>query len=55
MSAFIVAMIAIRFLMSYIKQHDFKAFGYYRIGLGVLVLAYYLMQAFVNAAPVPAT
>ncbi len=53
-SAFIVAMIAIRFLMSYIKQHDFKAFGYYRIGLGVLVLAYYLMQAFVNAAPVPA-
>lgn len=47
-SAFIVALIAIRFLMNYIKQHDFKAFGYYRIGLGALVLIYFLLQAFVS-------
>lgn len=53
-SAFIVALIAIRFLMSYIKQHDFKAFGYYRIALGALVLAYFLMQMFVNVPAAPA-
>lgn len=47
-SAFIVALIAIRFLMGYIKKHDFKVFGYYRIALGLLVLAYFLMQVFVN-------
>ena len=53
-SAFIVALIAIRFLMSYIKRHDFKAFGYYRIALGLLVLAYFLMQIFVNMPVAPA-
>lgn len=47
-SAFVVALIAIRFLMNYIKQHDFKAFGYYRIVLGALVLMYFLLSAFVN-------
>ena len=36
--AFIVSIVVIRFLMSYIKQHDFKVFGYYRIILGVIVL-----------------
>ena len=53
-SAFIVALLAIRFLMSYIKRHDFKAFGYYRIALGLLVLAYFLMQMFVQTPVVPA-
>ncbi len=53
-SAFIVALIAIRFLMSYIKRHDFKVFGYYRIALGLLVLAYFLMQIFVNMPVAPA-
>lgn len=52
-SAFVVALIAIRFLMNYIKQHDFKAFGYYRIALGALVLVYFLMQAYVNGQLVP--
>lgn len=43
--AFIVSILAIKFLMGYIKKHDFKAFGYYRIGLGALVLLYFLVFA----------
>lgn len=41
--AFVVSIIAIRFLMGYIKKNDFKAFGYYRIVLGILVLGYFLL------------
>ena len=40
-TAFIVSVIAIKFLMSYIKKKDFKAFGWYRIVLGLLVLGYF--------------
>ena len=43
--AFITSMFVISFLMSYIKKHDFKVFGYYRIVLGILVLAYYFVFA----------
>ena len=39
--AFIVSLLVIRFLMSYIKRHDFKLFGWYRIILGVIVLLYF--------------
>lgn len=39
--AFIVSIIAIKFLMGYIKKHDFKVFGWYRIVLGIIVLAYF--------------
>ena len=39
--AFVVSLLVIRFLMSYIKKHDFKAFGWYRIALGALVLVYF--------------
>lgn len=39
--AFIVSIIAIKFLMSYIKSNDFKVFGWYRIILGILVLVYF--------------
>ena len=39
--AFGVSILAIRFLMGYIRKHDFKIFGYYRIALGVLVLLYF--------------
>ncbi|MGL4343890.1 MAG: undecaprenyl-diphosphate phosphatase [Cellulosilyticaceae bacterium] len=42
--AFVVSILAIKFLMGYIKKHDFKAFGYYRIVLGVIVIAYFLMR-----------
>jgi undecaprenyl-diphosphatase len=36
--AFAVSNFVIRFLMSYIKKHDFKVFGWYRIVLGILVI-----------------
>jgi undecaprenyl-diphosphatase len=39
--AFTVSIFAIKFLMGYIKKHDFKVFGWYRIVLGVLVLGYF--------------
>lgn len=39
--AFVVSIIVIKFLMSYIKKHDFKVFGWYRIILGILVLVYF--------------
>lgn len=41
--AFIVSLFVIRFLMGYIRKHDFTVFGYYRIALGVVVLAYFLI------------
>ena len=40
-TAFIVSIIVIRFLMGYIKKHDFKVFGWYRIILGTIVLIYF--------------
>ena len=46
LSAFVVSMLAIRFLMAYVKSHDFKFFGIYRIVLGVVVLAVAAVTAF---------
>lgn len=43
--AFVVSVIVIKFLMGYIKKHDFKVFGWYRIILGALVLAYFMLIA----------
>lgn len=40
-TAFVVSVAVIRFLMNYIKKHDFKVFGWYRIVLGILVLLYF--------------
>jgi undecaprenyl-diphosphatase len=42
-TAFLVSLVVIRFLMGYIKKHDFKVFGWYRIVLGILVLVYFTM------------
>ncbi len=42
LTAFVVSILAIKFLMGYIKKHDFKAFGWYRIVLGVLVFGYFI-------------
>lgn len=42
LSAFIVSVITIKFLIAYIKTSDFKAFGYYRIVLGIIVLGYFM-------------
>ena len=41
--AFVVSVIVIRFLMGYIKKHDFKVFGWYRIVLGAVVLLYFIL------------
>ena len=41
--AFIVSVIIIKFLINYIRKHDFKVFGWYRIALGVLVLLYFFI------------
>jgi undecaprenyl-diphosphatase len=45
--SFFVSVIAIKFLMGYIKKNDFKVFGYYRIVLGILVLGYFAIRTFV--------
>ncbi|HCJ76250.1 MAG: undecaprenyl-diphosphate phosphatase [Lachnospiraceae bacterium] len=41
--AFAVSVVVIRFLMGYIKKHDFKVFGWYRIILGAIVLGYFAL------------
>lgn len=43
--AFAVSMGVISFLMGYIKKHDFKVFGWYRIVLGIVVLVYFYLIA----------
>ena len=40
--AFVVSVVVIKFLMGFIKKHDFKVFGWYRIVLGIIVLLYFL-------------
>ncbi len=42
-TAFVVSVIVIKFLMGYIKKHDFKVFGWYRIVLGIIVLLYSML------------
>ncbi|MBQ3862727.1 MAG: undecaprenyl-diphosphate phosphatase [Schwartzia sp.] len=42
-TAFVVSVLSIKFLLQYIKKNDFKAFGWYRIALGILVLAYFFL------------
>ena len=42
--AFLVSIFIIKFLLNYIRKHDFKAFGYYRIALGAIVLIYFLIH-----------
>lgn len=46
LTSFAVSYFAIKFLVSYIKKHDFKVFGYYRIVLGVIVVIYFLLCKF---------
>ncbi len=41
--SFLVSLIVLRFLMGYIKKHDFKVFGWYRIVLGIVVLLYFMI------------
>lgn len=44
--AFVVSIIVIKFLMNYIKKHDFKVFGWYRIILGAILIVYWLSTVF---------
>lgn len=44
--SFVVSVFVIKFLMDYIKKHDFKVFGWYRIILGALVIAYFSVKQF---------
>jgi undecaprenyl-diphosphatase len=44
LTAFIVSILAIKFLIGYIKKRDFTAFGYYRIALGFIVLLYFMFK-----------
>ncbi|MBR5123799.1 MAG: undecaprenyl-diphosphate phosphatase [Clostridia bacterium] len=42
-TAFIVSLVAIKFLMDFVKKHSFASFGWYRIALGALVLGYFMV------------
>ncbi len=42
--SFLVSVVVIKLLLNYIRKHDFKVFGYYRIVLGILVLAYFFLS-----------
>jgi len=48
-TAFLVSILAIKFLLGYIKKKDFKVFGYYRIALGILVIGYFVIKMLVGA------
>lgn len=48
--AFFVSLAAIRFLTDFVKRHDFKPFGIYRIALGILVLGYFLVKTLILKA-----
>ena len=43
--SFVVSILAIKFLLKYMQTHDFKAFGYYRIVLGIIVFLYFGIHA----------
>ncbi len=45
--SFLVSLFAIKFLMDFVKRHDFSVFGAYRIILGVIVIGYFLIKTFV--------
>ncbi len=46
--SFVVSLFVLRFLMSYIKKHDFKVFGWYRIALGLAVLVYFGLNGMIS-------
>ena len=46
--SFIVSLLVIKALMEYVRKHSFASFGYYRIGLGLVVLVYFLIKGLSN-------
>ncbi|MBR5478752.1 MAG: undecaprenyl-diphosphate phosphatase [Clostridia bacterium] len=47
--AYVVSLIAVKMLMNYVRRHDFKIFGWYRIVLGLIVIAYFAIKTLVLA------
>ena len=47
--SFIVSLLVIQSLMQYVRKHSFSAFGVYRIGLGIVVLIYFVIKAIIGA------
>ena len=41
--AYLVSLAAVKFLVNYVRKHDFKVFGWYRIALGIIVIAYFTL------------
>jgi len=46
--AYVVSLISVKFLTGYVKRHDFKVFGWYRIVLGIIVLAYFTAELLIK-------
>ena len=44
LTAFLVSMVVIKFLMSFVRRHSFESFGWYRIALGAILIAYYVVK-----------
>ena len=44
LTAFLVSMVVIKFLMSFVRRHSFESFGWYRIALGAVLIAYYIVK-----------
>ncbi len=44
LTAFIVSMVVIKFLMSFVRKHSFESFGWYRIALGIILVIYYIIK-----------
>ena len=47
-TAYVISMIAVKFLVNFVRRHDFKVFGWYRIVLGIVVLAYFYVPALIK-------
>ncbi len=43
-TAFVVSLFVIKLLMAFVKNHSFESFGWYRIGLGIILIAYYIIK-----------
>jgi undecaprenyl-diphosphatase len=52
-ASFLTAYAVVAWLMRYIQTHDFRPFGWYRIVLGLVVLAYFLSVGYYAATPAP--
>ena len=48
-TAYIVSMASVKFLVNYVRKHDFKVFGWYRIALGIVVIAFGLIKLMIGA------